>query len=235
MLRVELEPGFVLHHRPFRDTSLVVEAFTRGHGRVGLVARAARGPRSRFRGVLQPFRPLLLSWRLGGELGTLLAAEATAPPPSAGGGERWLALYYASELVLRLTGRLDPHADLFDAYTVALHGITRGERTARALRVFEKRLLDSLGYGLDFVHDADGQPVEPSGWYRFEAASGLVRSREGVPGALRGASMAELASETLESAEALVDARRLLRSALEVHLGDRPLRSRELLARLSRA
>jgi DNA repair protein RecO (recombination protein O) len=235
LLRVELEPAFILHHRPFRDTSVLLEVFCRDHGRVGLVARGARGPRSRHKGMLQPFRPLLLSWQLRAELGTLTqveAAGATARPPT--GGDVLLALYYLNELLLRLTARLDPHRDLYGIYASSVQALLAGEAVAPALRRFEKRLLEALGYGPDLVRDAAGRPVEAAASYRYDPALGLAACRPDAAGALLGESLLALADDKLTSARALADARRLLRAALEVHLDGRPLKTRELLARLRR-
>lgn len=235
MLRVELEPGFVLHHRPFRDTSLLLEVLSRDHGRVGLVARGARGPRSRMKGILQPFRPLLLSWQLRGELGTLTAAEgaaATGLPP--GGGEALLGLYYLNELLLRLTARLDHHPGLYESYAAAVTALASRAALAPELRRFEKRLLDVLGYGPELRFDTAGQPVDPGQAYAYLPAAGLAPCREDAPGALSGASLLALAAEELPDARALADARRLLRAALDVHLEGRPLKTRELLAQLRR-
>lgn len=235
MLRVELEPAFILHPRPFRDTSLLLEVFCRDHGRVGLVARGARGPRSRLRGVLQPFRPLLLSWQLRGELGTLTAAEPAAPAAVAlVGGDALLGLYYLNELLLRLTARLDPHAELYDVYAGALSAITRGAPLAPALRRFERRLLDALGYGPDLARDAAGQPIEAAASYRYDPMLGLASCRPDAAGALLGASVLALGEDRLADARALADARRLLRAALDAHLDGRPLKSREMLSRLRR-
>ncbi len=229
----ELEPGFVLHRIPFRDTSLVVEVFTRQHGRVGLVARSARGPRSRFRGVLQPFVRLLLSWRIRGELGTLTGAELAGPPPAAS-GTRLLSMFYVNELVLRLTQREDPHAELYDAYGEVLACLAGEAAPAPVLRVFEKRLLESLGYGVDLSTDARGHPVEPTGSYRFDPESGVFACSPDTAGALSGASLLALARESLQSPAELADALRLTRAALDTHLGDKGLKTRELLARLRR-
>lgn len=233
MLRVELEPAFILHHRPFRDTSVLLEVFSRDHGRVGLVARGARGPRSRLKGVLQPFRPLLLSWRLRGELGTLTAAEAAGGGRlTPAGGDALLALYYLNELVLRLTARLDAHGELYAAYAGAVEALLGGGAVAPALRRFEKRLLDALGYGPDLVRDAAGEPLEAASSYRYDPAAGLAACRPDAAGALLGASLLALAEDRLEEPRALADARRLLRSALDAHLDGRPLKTRELLSRL---
>ena len=234
-MRVELQPAYILHHRPFRDTSVLLEVFSRDHGRVGLVARGARGPRSRLRGMLQPFRPLLLSWQLRGELGTLTGAEpgdmaATAPT----GGDALLALYYSNELLLRLTARLDPHHELYGAYAGTVARLAAGEPVAPALRRFEKRLLDVLGYGLDLARDAAGQPLEAASSYRYDPAHGLAACRPDLAGAMLGASLLALADDELADARALNDARRLLRAALDAHLDGRPLKTRELLARMKR-
>lgn len=233
MLRVELEAAFILHHRPFRDTSVLLEVFSRDHGRIGLVARGARGPRSRLKAVLQPFRPLLLSWQLRGELGTLTGAEAAgaaAAPPT--GGDALLALYYLNELLLRLTARLDPHRELYDVYAGVVESLTTGGPVAPALRHFEKRLLDLLGYGPELRRDVAGQPIDPAANYRYEPEVGLAACRPDVAGAMLGSSLRALADDRLADARALADARRLLRAALEVHLDGRPLKTRELLERI---
>jgi DNA repair protein RecO (recombination protein O) len=233
LLRVDLEPGFILHHRPFRDTSVLLETFSRNHGRVGLVARGARGPRSRLRGVLQPFRPLLLSWQLRGELGTLTGAEpGGAPAMLPAGGDALMALFYLNELLLRMTARLDPHPELYEVYAGAVAAVTSGEAVPGVLRRFEKRLLDTLGYGLDLGHDTAGEPIEAAASYRYDPTAGLAPCRPDTPGALLGASLLALAEDRPAGARALADARRLLRAAIDVHLDGRPLKTREMLGQL---
>lgn len=212
---------------------MLLEVFSREHGRVGLVARGARGPRSRLRGVLQPFRPLLLSWQLRGELGTLTGAEISgvvAAPP--GGGEHLLGLYYVNELLLRLTARLDPHRELFGVYADVVATLIAGEAMAPALRRFEKRLLDTLGYGPDLHRDATGQPIEPAASYRYDPALGLAACRPDAAGAMLGTSLLALARDSLAEPRALADARRLLRAALDAQLDGRPLKTRALLAQM---
>ncbi len=225
MARIQLEPAWVLSLRPYRETSALLEVLSSRHGRVGLVARGVRGAKSKLRGLLQPFAPLLMSWSDRGELGTLGAVEAggAATPLK---GEAIFSGWYLNELVLRLLQRNDPHPSLFHDYSETLTALATGT-AARALRIFEKRLLSELGYG---VHLPEGLTAE--GWYAFEPASGL-RVAEG-PGSncYRGASLLEMERESFANLDTLRDARRLLRSALEPHLNGRALRTPEMLRAL---
>ncbi len=145
--RIEFEPAYLLVQRPYRETSQLLEAFSAGHGRLGLVARGARGPRSRLRGLLQPFTPLLLSWTESGELGTLTGAESGGAAPTLL-GERVFHGWYLNELlILKLLQRHDAHPRLYQDYVAAL-GELGGKQAEAALRIFEKRLLIELGYAL---------------------------------------------------------------------------------------
>ena len=224
MARAQFESAHVLSVRPYRETSALVEAFTRRHGRVGLVARGARSPRAKLRGVLQAFQPLLLSFTEGGELGTLTGAEADGAPVALR-GEAVFSGWYLNELVLRLLPRRDPHPQLYAHYAEALPALA-GDGAAAALRVFEKRLLAELGYGLELP-----ERVERDRWYAFDPDHGL-RVAEPGPSNYRGDSLQALADETLDTPESLRDARRLMGAALKPHLGGRELRTPELLRAL---
>jgi DNA repair protein RecO (recombination protein O) len=222
--RAHLEPAWVLSARPYRETSALVELFAQRAGRIGLVARGVRSGRARTRGLLQPFQPLLVSFSDRGELGTLGALEA-AGPPVALHGEAVFSGWYLNELVLRLVARRDPHPQLFSDYGSALAALG-GADAGASLRVFEKRLLTELGYGLQLP-----DPVEPDAWYRWDADQGL-RLAEPGPSSYRGASLRALADEVLDTPECLRDARRLMRAALLPHLGERKLRTPEMLRAL---
>lgn len=224
MRRVQLEAAWVLSARPYRETSALVEVFARQSGRAGLVARGVRGPRARQRGLLQPFQPLLVSFGERGELGTLTGVEADGAPVLLR-GEAVFSGWYLNELVLRLLPRRDPHPQLFDHYAEAL-GALPGAGAAAALRLFEKRLLGELGYGLQLP-----EPVERDRWYAWDPDSGL-RLAEPGPSSYRGESLYALAEDQLDTAQSLRDARRLMRAALKPHLGDRALRTPELLRAL---
>ncbi|MBZ0070222.1 MAG: DNA repair protein RecO [Thiohalobacteraceae bacterium] len=226
----QLQPGYILHQRPYRDTSLLLEVFTRDHGRLGLVARGARGPRGRNRGLLQPFQPLLLSWSGRGELGTLTGIETAGAARHLPGAVLYSG-FYLNELLLRLLQRLDPHPALHAAYAQAL--VALPDATPRALRLFEKTLLEELGYGLLLDHEAhSGAPVEPGAWYIYELESGPARTVQHSPNrlVLAGSSLLSLAADELHDTQSLSDAKRLLRAALGLYLGGRELKTREVFA-----
>ena len=231
--RITLEPAWVLHRYPYRDSSLLVEIFSRAHGRVGLVARGARSPKSRRYGELQLLRPLLLSWTLRGDLGTLTGAEARALP-IAGDGRKVLCVSYLNELLLRLLTRHDPHPALFTAYEQAVEGLDGG--VEQALRYFEKHLLQELGYGLLLDREFDsGAAVDASAVYEYRLEQGPVRCRQ--PGGeglyLQGASLLALFDECLEGRRACREVRQLTRAALSLYLGARPLKTRAVLQQLA--
>jgi len=232
--RVALTPGYLLHHHPWRDTSRILEVLTREHGRLTLFARAVRGPRARLAPVLQPFQPLLLSWSGRGEAPQLTGAERAAqcaPLPPA----TLLAGFYLNELLIRLTTRHDPQPELYDAYHGTLAGLRAGEPLEPCLRLFEKRLLELLGYGVDLACEAaSGEPIRPDGYYHFRAGHGLIRAGERAAGALAGRSLLALAREELSGARTLEDARRLLQAALAACLEGRPLATRQVARALVR-
>ena len=223
--RVALAPGYLLHHRPWRDTSRILEVLTREHGRVTLFARGVRGPGAKLAPVLQPFQLLLLSFSGRGEAAQLTGAERAAaavplPQPCL------LAGFYLNELLLKLTTRHDPLPELFDHYHGALEQLRAGASLEPCLRVFEKRLLEVLGYGLDLATEArSGLPLEPDAYYDFRPGVGLVSAR-GSARALCGHSLLSLARESLQGGRELEDARRVLQAAIGACLEGRPLATR---------
>jgi DNA repair protein RecO (recombination protein O) len=233
-VKLELEPSYVLHSRAYRESSLLLEVFSRQQGRIGLVARGARSAKSRWRNVLQPFRPLLLSWRLRGELGNLVEAEQVAAMPLQA-GDAWFCGLYVNELMMRALHRGDPHPDLFDAYRLLMQQLAGQEEPQARLRCFEKQLLESIGFAMALAFEpASGEMVLAEAWYRYHPAAGPVyepagmNPRDSGTGKLvSGAALLALESGEIE-AQHLPELKQLMRRVLGYHLGDKPLVSQSL-------
>ena len=216
--------GYVLHARPWRETSLLLECFTATQGRVGLVARGVRGPRTRVaRADLQPLRLLRLDYARRGELGTLRAAELEALHPLQ--GEALLSALYVNELLLRVLARDDPHGPLFAAYHALLGALAGAPPGGWLLRCFERDLLAAIGYAPVLVQEAHGGgALQPDRPYAYDSDQGPVPWVPGMPGeAIEGAALLALARGEAPPAPAQRALRRLLRRLISVHLGGRPL------------
>jgi DNA repair protein RecO (recombination protein O) len=224
--RVTLEPAFVLHHREYRDTSRILDVFSERHGRLTLFARGARGPKSKLASLLMPFRPLLVSWTGRGDAAQLTGAEAhgepLALPP-----RQVLPGFYLNELVINLTTRHDPQPQLFEDYARALRRLCAEVQPEPALRVFEKRLLESIGYGLELDVTSDAH-------YQYRPSQGLSQVREDAPGAYAGRCLLALREESLDDVQTLDVARRVLRQALDHCLEGRELRTRTVARSMTR-
>ncbi len=233
-MRVEGQPAYVLHARPWRETSVIVELLTRDHGRVGVVARGLNGPKRQvLRAALQPQQYIRTDYLLRGELARLLQAEALDVAPALG-GDAQLAAFYISELLLRLTPRNDAAPALFDLYARARAELARGENLAWNLRRFERDLLEALGVGLPWDRDADGEQVLAASRYRLDPELGPVPDSRRGGESLSGASLLALAEDRMPGNEALAELRRGLRPVLAAQLGSTPLRSWGLLDELAR-
>ncbi len=176
-MRIQQQPGFVLHQNPYSETSLVLEVFTPEHGRVGLLAKGARRPGNRSRAFLKPFQPLLLSWSGRGELPVLTGAEPQeASAALALEGHGLYCGFYVNELLVRLLHRHDPHPGLYRAYQGCLASLSANARRDAALRIFEKHLLQEVGYGLVLDRDIrDNAPVSPDALYDYVFERGPMR------------------------------------------------------------
>lgn len=255
--RVLLQPGYVLHQRAYRDTSALVELFTPEHGRVGVVAKGVRSAKSRWRGVLQVFQPLLLSWNLRGDLGTMTGVEAQGPALMLA-PERYASGFYLNEILMRLLTRHDPQVELFGYYDVALRELAtiKGPDSEAKihleslLRKFELHMLAALGYGLVLDHDIQSGEVvnaDKKYVYLFEhgpieqvsteqaqlnQSPGYAPANPHYPDGVRnihGQTLLALQVGDLSHANTRREAKQLLRAVLGRYLGNKPLLSRELM------
>ncbi|WP_375058499.1 DNA repair protein RecO [Zobellella sp. DQSA1] len=220
--------AFVIHSRPYRETSQLVEVFTREQGRQSLVAKGSRQPRSPLKGLLQPFVPLRLGFAGKGELKNLHSAEASGPAIPLTGTALYSGLYL-NELLYYLLETQTPFDEVFEAYYKTLKKLANGDGIEPCLRHFEFYMLNILGYGVDFTQDAlTGDAIRPEGWYGYQPESGFIALEQAEPGAYPGEHLYALAELDLSRAEVLASAKRFSRQALGPYLGGRPLRSRAL-------
>jgi DNA repair protein RecO (recombination protein O) len=233
-MRIEQQPAWVLHLRPWRESSALIELFTRDHGRVGAVVRGIRGPRQQaLRASLQPLVPIQVDYLARGELARLVQAEAMGLGLGLR-GDALMAAFYVNELVLRLAPRGDPATSLFLRYGLVLSELGSESSLAWVLRRFERDLLAELGVGFDLSVDARGAPLEATARYRLDPEDGPVRDPGHRPGSISGAALQALSAERCPSAELLRELRPVLRHLLAAQLGGRPLKSWDMLGRLQR-
>ncbi len=223
--------AFVLHQRPFRNTSQLIDLITADYGRITLVARGSRRPKPGRRALLQPFMPVRVSWTRRGELGSLSDVEASGHAPALQ-GDALLAGFYINELLLRLTARGDANSEVYSCYSHCLAELAAGAHLASALRLFELRLLTALGYGLELEHDArSGEPIHPDRRYLFELERGPVEvdSAAHGDGLYWGRELIALREGRLGGSDMQRLARKLLSKVLHSYLGEQPLKSRTVL------
>jgi DNA repair protein RecO (recombination protein O) len=234
--RLENELAFVLHSYPFRETSLVVEVFSRQHGRVPLMARGARRPKSALRGLLMSFQPLELSWFGKHELRTLHSAEWMGGQPQLQ-GTALMCGFYLNELLLNLTARDDPHEMLFDYYRQTLQRLVLEEDHASTLRCFEKHLLQELGYALLLEHEAgSNKPIDAAKSYRYILERGAIPDENDFSEGLliAGKTLRDIASDDYTDVNSARQGKQLMRMLLNHHLGGVVLHTRELIKDLKK-
>jgi len=225
------EAAFVLHTYPYKETSLIVEAYLREHGRMGLVARGARRPMSSVRGVLLPFQPLLVSWSGRRDLRTLTRAEwrgGYAPLR----GQALICGFYLNELLLKLLPRDVAHEGLFETYEATLTALAAGGNPSALLRRFEVDLLRELGYAVILDRDVDrDEPVACERSYVYVVERGPVSAasaqRMGVE--LSGQTLIDMQAGSFTSTATQQESKALMRALINHYLGEQVLHTRQLL------
>ena len=228
--RVANQPAFVLHSYPYKETSLIVDVFSRDHGRVALVAKGAKRPHSKLRGVLQTFQPLSLGWSGKSEVRTLTSAEwlgGLLPLEKAA----LLCGFYLNELLIKFVARDDPHRALFDHYVEALNRLAHEETAAIVLRRFELALLKETGFAGDIGIDAESrQPVMPEASYVVDPERGPrpAKAADTSP-RVSGKTLLDMQRGDYSDAATQTQSKFLMRFLLAHHLGGVPLNTRQIL------
>lgn len=223
--RIELQSAYVLHTRAFKETSLLLDCFTQEHGKLSLLAKGARRLKSPQKGILRPFAPLLVSWVGKSELKTLTHAELHGPLFSFT-GDRLASSFYLNELLMRLLHPYVAFPELFTYYQATLNILAVETNFTYALRLFEKHLLQALGYELMLHQDERGDAIQAGASYRYTPEQGLSLSGTGL---LKGRALLDLAADNLSDPKSCAQAKIILQAALKRLLGKKPIQAKFLL------
>jgi DNA repair protein RecO (recombination protein O) len=234
--RIAEQPGFVLHSYPYRETSLIIDVFSRDFGRVALVAKGAKRPHSALRGVLQTFQPLGLSWSGKGEVRTLTTAEWV------GGmlpliGDALLCGFYVNELLVKFCAREDAHPALFNHYVLTLSRLAHDEPAVQVLRSFERVLLRETGYAMNLGRTVTRQPVVPEGRYVFDPDRGVREASDDLPvqwPIMSGQTLIDMERDDYTNPQTAAQSKTLMRFLLNHYLGGTPLATRQILIDLQK-
>jgi DNA repair protein RecO (recombination protein O) len=222
------ERAYLLHATPYRETSLVVDLFSRDSGRVAALAKGAKRRGSALRAVLLQFQPLSVAWSGRSELRTLTRCEwrggQTGPQ-----GDALICGFYMNELLVRFLPREDAHPALFDGYALALEALTCGEPSEETLRRFEWLLLRETGYAPDLDSDVEHRPIDAGVSYRWRPGDGFVVTEPTTESALHGSTLRDLATGRFDSPGSRQQAKYLTRAILTHHLDGVPLNTRQIL------
>jgi len=226
---VHLQPGYLLQHWPYRETSLIIDVLTRDFGRVSILAKGVRKSGSKTAAVLRPFLPLQISYRGKAELKTLTYVEPVQVSSPLQGVPLYCG-FYVNELIGHFLHKFDPHPEVFQLYRECLAQLSENLEIERILRIFELNLLISVGYGLPLDFDErHKKPVSASKKYFFNADCGPVEAEDGD---IAGQTLLALHTRTFTDSETLAAAKKFMRMVIDFHLQGKPLKSRAVIARI---
>jgi DNA repair protein RecO (recombination protein O) len=228
----ENEIIYVLHTYPFKETSLIVEIFSKVHGRVSIVAKGARRPRSLVRGMLQSFQSLQATWSGQGEIKTLHSIDWCDALLQIE-GDALICGFYINELLMRLLPKEDPHETLFDFYHQTMELLSKNDYLSVTLRRFELRLLQELGYEILLLNDENGELVNPNKIYNYEVGYGPSENKGSSAGfSLLGKTLIDMASDDYTDHTTEMQSKQLMRYLIGHYIGDKPLNSKQLFLHL---
>ena len=231
-MKVELSPCLILHHRDYRENSLLLDIFSKDHGRLDLVAKGIKRNKKQKADTYDLYQKYLLSWVAKSELGTLTyiehAAQFSQLKP-----ELMMLGFYINEITMRLLHKHEPHAELFLAYESILSRIQQAEDENVLLRYYECALLQALGYGIVLDYDVNtGEVIKSDEQYIYQFDYGptnAIKNKKEANGVrISGETLLQLSTEKLSGEICINEAKHLLRSILNRHLGSKPLASRQL-------
>lgn len=230
--------GYVLHLRPYRNTSLIADIFTQDYGRVHLVAKGVKSTRSKYYGLLQQFLELDFHWQGNGELYTLTALEncnddAVRLAKLTRNSDALASAWYCNELIMRFFGKEDSHPELYNFYKNTVQLLAEGSNIELTLRLFEKELVLQAGYALNFNYETNsGNKIEAEQEYIFNPESGVYLANEpagqiGIK--ISGNTLLAIEKNRLDDEKILAETKRLMRYVISCHIGDKPLNTRKFV------
>jgi DNA repair protein RecO (recombination protein O) len=229
-MKVELTPSYILHRRDYSESSLILDVFSREHGRLNLIAKGAKRNKKQQGVNHNLYQKYHISWVAKSELGTLIDIEQCSLANTLT-AEVMMTGFYMNEIMLRLLHKHESHPELFDSYDAAIHQLQNNEPEQIVLRYYEKVLLQSLGYGVILDHDVQtGERLvaEKDYYYTFDFGPSLTSGNSKSDINISGKTLLELDTETLTDKKNINEAKTLLRMILNQYLGEKPLASREL-------
>lgn len=233
--RIQNQSAWILHHRPFSNSSMILDIMTCEYGRISVIAKGSRSAKSKFRGILRPFMPLNISWLTRANLGTLIEAEVQGAPISLN-GDALISGYYANELLLKLLHKDDPHNEIFLLYSETIKKLSLTNQLAPLLRQFEIKLLKLIGYALNLNEVSDThKSLDPLSYYEYRPDMGPIEVENNKgPMTFLGSQLKSIQQQNFECEDTLMCANRLLRHVISYQLGGRKLMTRKVIEEMKR-
>ena len=234
---IEGEPAYLIHQRPYSETSQIINLFSRHYGRVDVIAKGSKRPKSKFKSFLQPFSPILVSWSGRSQLKTLRSVDISSSKQPNVSGKHLMSAFYLNELILSFLTTADPYPDLFDAYSLAIENLSSADSSEIILREFEIELLTEIGYAINFRTEAmSSKKIEPNLLYRFVAEEGFVSS---VTSSMRdtlikGSVIHAIDQGDFSDPETLRIAKRIARKSIKYHLSGKELNTKKVVKSLKK-
>ena len=234
---IEGEPAYLIHQRPYSETSQIINLFSRHYGRVDAIAKGSKRPKSKFKSFLQPFSPILVSWSGRSQLKTLRSVDISSGKQSNVSRKHLMSAFYLNELILSFLTTADPYPDLFDAYSLAISNLSNADSSEIILREFEIQLLTEIGYAINFQTEAmSSKKIEPNLSYRFIAEEGFVSSvtSSARDTLIKGSVIQSIDRKDFSQPQTMRAAKRIIRESVKYHLSGKELNTKKVVKSLKK-
>ncbi len=235
---IEGEPAYLIHQRPYSETSQIINLFSRHYGRVDAIAKGSKRPKSKFKSFLQPFSPILVSWSGRSQLKTLRSVDISSGKQSNVSRKHLMSAFYLNELILSFLTTADPYPDLFDAYSLAINNLSNADSSEIILREFEIQLLTEIGYAINFQTEAmSSKKIEPNLSYRFIAEEGFVSSvtSSARDTLIKGSVIQSIDRKDFSQPQTMRVAKRIIRESVKYHLSGKELNTKKVVKSLKKS